>query len=147
MFDTGNMIRVRIGTYWSSPLLYTQVCDGASSASVRGIGDAQYATCKHTDLFVPGFGAVFIAAIKVGQFEDHGVMIGGNLGLDSSSAPSARTTARTAPICAASTGTVISEDLRLGHRLLRQPPDLRAGRRRSARWHGSEARRIRTCTR
>ena len=82
MFDTGNELRVRIGTRWSSPLRYTQVCDGSSSASVQGLGDAHYVTCKHTDVYVPGYGSFFVAAIESRSGSITALMVNGNLGAD-----------------------------------------------------------------
>ena len=57
MFDTGNELRIRVNGQWSSPLYYTQVCDGASANAVfyedkwshrhdSAAFDAQYLTCK-----------------------------------------------------------------------------------------------------
>ena len=82
MFDYGNEVRVRIGKHWSSPLLYTQVCDGSFGASVQALGDARYSTCKHVNLLLPGFGAVFAAAIQSPSASITGVLVNGYLGAD-----------------------------------------------------------------
>eukprot|EP00966_Prymnesium_polylepis_P093328 2160208-Prymnesium_polylepis.1 len=74
----------------SSPLRYTQVCDGSSSVPV-GVADAQYVTCKLTtrvstrgtglDL-VPGYGAAFVLAVKSAGAKIDGFQVIGNLGAD-----------------------------------------------------------------
>ena len=81
MYDTGNQIRIRVAGMWSSPLYYSQVCDGSAKASVY-IGDASYVTCKIVKDYYPGYGAVFVAVIESPRGLIDGIMTTGNLGAD-----------------------------------------------------------------
>ena len=94
MFDTGNELRIRVNGQWSSPLYYTQVCDGASANAVfyedkwshrhdSAAFDAQYLTCK-LEQYDAGYGAVFVLVVasKAGSID--GFQVAGNLGADGS---------------------------------------------------------------
>ena len=92
MFDNGNELRLRVNGEWSSPLFYTQVCDGSQAADAfwedrwsprerEGVFDAQYLTCK-LDKYEAGYGAafVFVARSKAGTID--GFQVVGNVGAD-----------------------------------------------------------------
>ena len=94
MFDNGNELRIRVNGQWSSPLYYTQVCDGASANGVffedkwthRHDGaafDAKYLTCK-LEQYDAGYGAVFVLVVESKAGSIDGFQVTGNLGADGS---------------------------------------------------------------
>jgi len=89
MFDIGNEVRLRINGQWSSPLYYTQDCDGSHPHPIgltQRLGDATYATCKlpmtSLDAYRPGYGAAFVLVAHSPSSAIDGFMTLGNTGAD-----------------------------------------------------------------
>ena len=73
MYDDGNFIHIESGGTRSEPLQYTQSCFGGLSSA--GVGDVQYATCKHAN-------GLFVAVFTSASANITGVEINGGLGCD-----------------------------------------------------------------